>query len=97
MLIANKINGIENNNELIEKCRKLLKIEEFSKSQKLFKSQKLAKLWKKLSKCENSLNFDAKKAEPSFLISGARKIFNYLYIAFIKALIFQNFDLEYYI
>ena len=44
MLAANKVNDVEDNNELIKKCRKL------SKTRQLFKSQKLAKSEKKLLK-----------------------------------------------
>ena len=51
------------------------------------KSKKLAQS-KKLSKSENSLNFDAKKIGPSFLIPEAKVIFNCLRLAFTKALIF---------
>ena len=32
--------------------------------------------------------------EPIFLTSNVKKTFNYLQLAFIKALIFQNFDLQ---
>ena len=32
--------------------------------------------------------------EPNFLISNAKKTFNHLWLAFIKAPIFQHFDLE---
>ena len=77
-----------NNKKLVKKLRK-------SKNQKLFKSQKLAK-FKKLSKSRNSPNFSTIKAGPSFLISDTRKTFNYLRLAFIKALIFQYFDLKSY-
>ena len=43
MFIANKVNGIEDDNELIKKYRKLLKTRKLSKSQKLSKFQKSAK------------------------------------------------------
>lgn len=52
---------------------------------------------KKLSKSDNLPKFNTKKAELSFLISNIRIIFNRLRLAFITALIFQNFDLKYYI
>ena len=35
--------------------------------------------------------------EPKFLILGNKKVFNQLKLAFTKALIFQNFDLEFHI
>ena len=74
-----------------------------SKAQKLLKSPKLSKSWKsakskkKLSKSWNSLNFNAKENEPSFLTPKAKMAFNYLKLAFIKALILWYFDLKYYI
>ena len=81
MLIANKVfatnqvGGIEDDNELIEKYGKLSK------------SQKLAKLEKKLSKSRNLPNFDIEENGPSFLTPDARMAFNYLRLAFTKALI----------
>ena len=56
-------------------------------------SKKLAKS-KKPSKSENSPNFDAKKAGPSFLTPGAKEAFNCLRLAFTKALILRHFDPE---
>ena len=88
MLAANKTNGVKSSDELIEKCRKL------SKTRKLPKFQKLAKSRKKLLKSGNLPNFNAKKNRPSFLILNTRTTFNYLWLAFIKALILQYFDLE---
>ena len=58
------------------------------KSKKLLKSQKLAKLGKKLSKSGNLLKSNTKKTGPSFLTSDARTVFNRLWLAFTKALIF---------
>ena len=51
------------------------------KSQKLFK-------FKKVSKCENSPKFSAKKIGSSFLIPNIRIFFNRLWLVFIKNLIF---------
>ena len=72
-----------------------------SESQNSAKSQKSSKSGKskgekskKLSKSRNLPNFDAMEAKPSFLTPGARKAFNRLRLAFIKAPIFQHFDLE---
>ena len=72
MLAANKIDGIESSDELIEKCGKSLK------TRKLSKSQKLAKSKKKLSKSGNLPNFVAKKNKSSFLILDTRTTFNCL-------------------
>ena len=88
---ADKVGGVEDDDKLIEKCGKLLK------TRKLSKSQKLAKSRKELSKSENLPNFDAKKNKPSFLTLDTKTAFNYLWLAFIKALILWHFDLEYYI
>ena len=82
MLVVNKIDDIESDNELIKKLtksktRKIFKLEK-SKSKKLSKSQKLAKSEKKLSKSGNLPNFKAKKNEPSFLTSKAKIIFHHL-------------------
>ena len=64
------------------------------KGQKMAKSQKLSKSGKSkdeklknLSKSGNSPNFDAKNSRPSFLTPESRSTFNYLRLAFIKALI----------
>ena len=54
----------------------------------MFKSQNLAKLEKKLSKSENSTNFDATEAEPKFLTFDARTAFNCLWVVFTEAPIF---------
>ena len=69
------------------KTRKLFKSKK-SKSKKLFKFQKSAKLKKKLSKNKYSPNFKDKKNRLSFLISKARITFKYLWLTFIKTLIF---------
>ena len=92
MLATNEIGDIESGNESIEKCEKLSKIGKLSKFQKLSKSQKLAKSRKKLSKSGNLPNFNTKENRPSFLTPDARMTFNYLRLAFIKALIFRHFD-----
>ena len=97
LLAANKINSIKDNNKSIKKYRKLSKVRKLVKGLKLFKSQKLAKSRKKLSKSENLSNFDTKKNKPSFFTFDAKTIFNCLWLAFIKALIFRHFDLKYYI
>ena len=73
--------GFGDNEEPIRKPEK-------SKSQNLAKSQKLVKSRKKSLKSENSLNFNIKEKEPSFLTLSTRKAFNRLRLAFIKALIF---------
>ena len=85
---TNKVSGIEGDNELIKKYRKLSKTGKLSKIRKLFKFQKLAKSKKKLLKSENLPNFNAKKNEPSFLNPNAKTVFNYLRLAFTKVLIF---------
>ena len=72
ILAINKVCGIEGDDKLIEKYKKLSKIG------KLFKSQKSAKLEKKLSKSENLSNFDAKKNRPSLLTPNTKRAFNYL-------------------
>ena len=68
-----------------------------SKGQKTSKSQKSAKSRKNLSKNENSPNFSATEAGPSFLTLGARKAFNCLRLRFTKTLILRHFDLKCYI
>ena len=68
-----------------------------SKSKKMSKSWNLAKSGKKLSKSENSTNFDAMEVGPKFLTPDARTTFNRLWLAFTEALILWHFDPEYYI
>ena len=75
-----------------------------SESQNLAKSQKLSKSRKckgekskKPSKSENSSNFNATKAGPSFLTPGARKTFNRLQLAFTETQILKQFDPKYHI
>ena len=101
VLVADEVDGIEDDNKLIKKCEKLSKTRKLSKSQKLsktrksFKSQKSAKLEKKLLKSGNLSNFNTKKNEPNFLTPDTRTAFNYLRLAFTKASILQYFDPEY--
>ena len=64
------------------------------KSQKLSKSQESAKSKKELSKSWNLSKFDAKENAPSFFTPNTKTAFNYLWLAFTKALIFQYFDAE---
>ena len=77
MFIANKVNGIKNDDKLIKKFIK-------PKIRKLFKSQKLAKLEKKLLKNKNLPNFKVKKNKSSFLTSKIKIVFNYLWLTFIE-------------
>ena len=88
VLAANKVGGIKDSDKLIEKRGKL------SKTKKLSKSQKSAKSRKKSSKSGNLPNFDAKENGPSFLTPNTRTAFNYLRLAFIKALILGHFNPE---
>ena len=69
--------------------KKLFKLKK-SKSEKLVKS-------KKLLKNRNLFKFYIKKIRSIFLIFDAKTIFNHLWLAFIKALIFQYFNWKYYI
>ena len=55
------------------------------KLKKLSKSWKLSKSEKKPLKSGNSSKFGTKKAEPNFLISDAKKVFNCLWLAFTKS------------
>ena len=82
MFATNKIDGIEGDDELIEKCEKLSKTGKLSrlgklKSEKISKSQNLAKSGKSLSKSGNLTNFDATKDRPKFLTPDARTAFNH--------------------
>ena len=77
LIIINEYDIVESDGESIEKSVKL-KTRKLLKEKKLSKSQKLAKSGKKLSKSENSPNFDVKKNGLSFLISRARVNFNRL-------------------
>ena len=72
-----------------EKSWKRLKLSKLGNS----KSQNLAKS-KKLSKSENLPDFDAKKADPSFLTPKARAAFYRLWLAFTEAPILWYFDLK---
>ena len=91
VLAANEVDGIEDDNKLIEKYGKL------SKTGKMSKSQKSAKSRKKLSKIRNLSNFNAKKNRSSFLTPNIKTAFNHLRLAFTKALIVQHVDPECYI
>ena len=108
VLAANKVDGIEGDDELIEKCGKLLKTGKLSKSRKLSKSEKsksekmskcqnLAKSRKMSSKSGNSTNFDATENKLKFLTPNTRTAFNCLRLAFIEAPILWHFDPECYI
>ena len=103
ILAADKVDGIEGGNKLIEKCGKLLKTGKLSnsqkssksrksKSEKTFKSQNLAKSEKKLSKSRNSTNFNAMEDGPKFLTPDTRTAFNCLRLAFTEAPIIWHFD-----
>ena len=72
MLTINEVGDVEGSNKSIEKYKKLLKIENLSKS------QKSAKLGKILSKSGNLHNFDTKKNGPSFLTFDIKTAFNCL-------------------
>ena len=73
--------------ELAKKLGKL-KDQNLAKSQKLSKSGKFkGEKSKKLLKSKNLPNFDATEAGPSFLTPSAREVFNFLWLAFTKALI----------
>ena len=87
MLAGKDIGGVEGGDKLIKKCGKLLKTRKSFKSQKLSKSQKSSKSKKESSKSGNLSNFNAKKNRLSFLTPNARTAFNYLRLAFTKALI----------
>ena len=89
-----EVDGFDGND--VEYAKKLeeSKSQKSAKSQKLSKSQKLAKLEKKSSKSGNSLHFGAKKAGPSFLIPGAKQVFNCLRLAFTEAPIFWHYNPE---
>ena len=94
-----EINGLgidRNDMKHIKKSGKLSKSGKL-KSKKMSKSWNLAKLRKKLSKSENSTNFNAIKAEPKFLTFDAKTIFNHLRLAFTEALILWHFDPKYHI
>ena len=88
LFAANEVGSFESGNESIKKYGKLLK------TKKLSKSQKSAKSRKELLKSGNLPNFNAKENRPSFLTPDARTTFNYLRLAFTKALILQYFNLK---
>ena len=96
---GNKIDrcGVSGNSvEYAKKLRKLFK-SKISKSKKMFRFWNLAKLGKNLLKSENSTNFGNMEARPKFLIPNAIITFYCLWLAFIKSLIFWDFDLKYHI
>ena len=88
VLAANEIGGVKDDDELIEKYRKL------SKTRKLSKSQKSAKSRKELSKIGNLPNFNVKENGSNFITSDTGTAFNHLWLAFNQALILQHFDSE---
>ena len=104
VLAADKVDGVEGGDELIEKYGKLSKTGILSKSEKLkseklsksgksksektSKSQNSAKSRKKLSKSRNSTNFDTTEDGPKFLTLDARTAFNRLWLVFTEASIF---------
>ena len=69
-------------------------VEHIIKSKKTSKSWNLAKPGKKLSKSGNLTNFDIMEARPKFLTSNTKTAFYCLWLAFIKVLILQHFNLE---
>ena len=102
VLAANKVDGIEGDDESIEKCGKSSKTRKLSrsgksKSEKTSKSQNLAKSGKKLLKNENSTNSNAMEDGSKFLTSNARTTFNRLRLAFTEVPILWHFDPEYHI
>ena len=64
------------------------------KSKKTSKSWNLAKSRKKLSKNENSTNYNVTEAEPKFLTPNARITFNCLRLIFTEVPILWYFDLR---
>ena len=84
VLEKNNNNGKIYRFDVISNDVELVKRSEKSKIQKLSKSQKTPKS-KKLWKSENLPKFDTKNAKPSFLFSSTSKVFNCLWLAFIKA------------
>ena len=82
-----------NSVEYAKKSGKLSKSRKL-KSKKTSKSWNLVKSRKKLSKSENSTNFDAIEDGPKFLTPDARTALNCLWLAFIKVTILWHFDLE---
>ena len=82
--------GLSDGSKHVEPKIGRLKSLKLSKSRNS-KGKKLAKSKKPL-KSGNSPNFDAKKADPSFLTSEARSAFNRSWLAFTKAPILWHFD-----
>ena len=70
--------------EYAKKSEKLSNLRK-SKSEKISKSRNLAKLRKRLSKSENSTNFNAMEARPKFLTPNTKITFNCLWLAFTEA------------
>ena len=81
---VNKFDIGGNDMEHAKKSGKLFKSGK-SKSEKTSKSQNLTKSGKKLSKSENSTNFNITKVGPKFLTPDAKTAFNCLWLAFIEA------------
>ena len=80
-----------------EGSKKLTRKLKKSKSQTLFKFLKIAKSAKKQSKNRNLGKFNTIKVGLNFLTSDARSTFHYLWLVFIKYLIFWHFDPKYHI
>ena len=103
MLAANELvnigsggDGLSDGLKYVEPKTRRSESQKWIKSLKLFKSGnlkgKISAKSKKPSKSENSPNFDAKKAGPSFLTLEAKSAFNRLPLAFIEAPIYQHFN-----
>ena len=80
-----KVNGVSISGNDVEYAKK---------SEKMFKSWKLFKSGKRLSKSENSTNYNAIEDGPRFLTLDAKTAFNRLRLAFTKAPILWHFDSE---
>ena len=92
VLVADEVGGVEDGSESIEKCGKLSKTGKSSKSGN--SKGKSSAISKKMSKSENSPNFDATEAGPSFLTPKARSAFSRLQLALTKSPILRHFDPE---
>ena len=92
-----KVDGFSVNGDGVKHAKKSKKL----KGQKLAKFQKSSKSKKskgekskKPLKSGNSPNFNAIKAQPSFLTPSAKEVFNRLRLTFTKAPILCHFDLK---